>query len=454
MPLHPSSLCDVRVATYAKSDFLVRCIDQAVAQLKERPGALWENISAMELSETVRRIFQRAREERGNRFALPADVMFPTSQYPIRFNFYKHPGKPFVVDIQDAEELQGVQWALSGEWEDLAPSHPAHEMALELTEAGILVPSNREPKFDQPGLYRLQHAGLLFRSRRGTGIVVDPVADVYGFNWIMPQHIPNIDAVVVSHSHTDHFSLITLLQFPRKTMMIVPKVGRSSMLCPDMEALLRDAGFEHVVAAPWYSTVQVKDATIRVYPFYGEQPWLTFASPVEDLRNQGNTYAVEIDDYRAWFLIDSGQEFAHSMMEVCERALEDAGPVDIVLSNLRSFWWHPKQIDGSGRYLFCFPVEVLEQPETWPQGRMTFGPEGVCRFLERLKPKSFLPYAHWWQPREETVHVVGNDNETDMLDAIRDAKSAERLVTELCRWQVGDRMEWYRGRMSIRSDAR
>jgi len=128
--------------------------------------------------------------------------------------------------------------------------------------------------------------------------------------------------------------------------------------------------------------------------------------------------------------------------------LHDVGRIDIVMSNLRTFTWHPRQIDGSGRYLFCFPESALSRPETWPTGTMTLGPRGVHELLSILEPRWFLPYAHWWHPRERSPHVVDpRHSEADLLAAVRD--SGGPLVTELRPWQVGDRIVWRDRALSI-----
>jgi L-ascorbate metabolism protein UlaG (beta-lactamase superfamily) len=251
---------------------------------------------------------------------------------------------------------------------------------------------------DEPGIYRLQHASLLFRSQ-STRIIVAPVFCPFENYWLDALDVPVVDAILISHSHGDHFCPLTLMHYPNDVTIIVPRVEMPSMLCPDMASLLRDAGFTNVIDAPWYSKQTVGDIQIGIYPFYGEQPWLTFCSPLAGFRNAGNTYVVDVDGLKTWFLIDSGTEHGSSMKEVCARVRAEEGEIDVVMSNLREFPWHPAQIDGSGRYLFCFPMERLENPEQWPHGRlMTFGPLGMREFLTELGAKHFFPYAHWWHP--------------------------------------------------------
>lgn len=438
------------VSANSPSAFLERCIDASLENLRARPGDIWSNLLSIQGDPSITEIFDRARTEASSPFALPHDIVFPPSLYPLHVHL--QPGYASLV-IEDGEMLGRLRQTLSGEWEDLPVSDPSHQFARELRDAGMLTPAPAAPLLDQPGVYRLQHASLFFRSKSGTGILTDPVSEYSTLDWLRPQDVPGVHAVVISHSHEDHFSLWTLMQFPKHTTIIVPKVPRHSMLCPDMATLLRDAGFARVVEAPWNSTIRIEDVALHIYPFYGEQPWLTFDAPAADLRSHGNTFVIEMDGYRTWLLIDSGREYGHSMEDLCKAVLAELGSIDLVLSNLRSFVWHPKQIDGSGRYLFCYTTDTLNDPASWPTGQlMTFGTRGMSRFLQKLQPKNFLPYAHWWHPPQRTPHVVdGHHSETDLLADIRNASDSS-LTTELLGWQVGSRLAWHDGCATILSE--
>jgi beta-lactamase family protein len=423
----------------ALSEPLRQDVESLVTALRSRPGAAWDQLLSAPVSDDLRHLFARARGEDASPFVLPSDIVFPDHRYPIEVVFTTR--EQAALTIADAEHLQMLRQVLSGEWRDQPEGGAARELAGDLQDLGVLVAPAPALACERPGIYRLQHASVLYRSASGTGVVVDPVAGFAEPSWLSPLAITGVDAILVSHSHGDHFEPLTLMQFPRDTTIVVPDVPRTSMLCPDMAAILRDAGFTNVIAAPWFSRVRIKDVDVRVYPFYGEQPWLSFAAPVADLRNHGNTYVVEMDGCKSWLLVDSGQEHGQAMAALCETVLRDVGSVDLVMSNLRSFSWHPRQIDGSGRYLFCFPENVLSCPDAWPTGSMTLGPGGVHELLSILEPRCFLPYAHWWHPLERTPHPVDSTHdEADLLAAVRD--SGGPLMTELRPWQVGDRLTW------------
>ncbi len=436
------------LTSQVRSEPLRHDIESLVTALRDRPGAVWDQLLSAAVTDDVRGMLARARAEHASPFVLPGDVVFCEDRYPIEAVFLGHGHEQATLTIEDADGLQQLRQVLSGEWRDLPEASEARELAGGLQDLGSLAQPPPALACERPGIYRLQHASVLYRSASGTGVMVDPVSGFNEPSWISPHAVAGVDAVLVSHSHGDHFEPLTLMQFPRDTTIVVPQVPRASMLCPDMAAILRDAGFTNVIAAPWFSRVRIKDVDVHIYPSYGEQPWVSFAAPVADLRNHGNTYVVEVDGCKSWLLVDSGQEHGHAMTELCEAVLRDVGSIDIVMSNLRTFAWHPRQIDGSGRYLLCFPESVLGRPDRWPTGTMTLGPAGVHDLLSILEPRWFLPYAHWWQPLERTPHAVDSaSSEADLLAAVRD--SGGPLVTELQPWQVGDRIAWRDRALSV-----
>src|SRR2546430_1517732 len=106
------------------------------------------------------------------------------------------------------------------------------------------------------GIYRLQHASPLYRNRT-TGVVVDPhLHSMYGRGLkrdiYKDQLQGKVDAILISLFHEDHWFLSSLLMFPADIPIVVPKTPRSSIICGNMEALLRGCGFTNVIAADWY----------------------------------------------------------------------------------------------------------------------------------------------------------------------------------------------------------
>lgn len=418
---------------------------QAASRLRsrEKPN-VWQILQELDVDEETRGRFVEA-QRAGSRFVLPEQLILSSPFLPGRVIINDEVG----IDVEDDEDLTLLQEVFSGQWQTRAIDHPGHELAQDLISMGYLLPAEprSRPHFDRPGIHRLQHASLLFRSE-SAAVVTDPVYFMGDkpCSWNQPGSLPAVDAVLLSHSHRNHFSLLSLMQFPRDVLIVLPPVSSPSILCEDMMGQLRSAGFTNIVAPPWYSNITVKDIGIHVYPFYGEQPWVGFAQPVPELRNWGSTYVVDCMDRKTWFLIDSGPEHGRTSTELCTRIAEDHGHIDFVMSNLREFHWFPGQIDGSGSFLFCFPLEELQRPERWPYDKLiTYGPRGMREVLEALQPSYFFPYAHWFHELERASHYFEDTGRTEngLVKAIlNDAPSRGQLRTQIMRWQVGDHLAW------------
>ncbi|MBZ5708806.1 MBL fold metallo-hydrolase [Nannocystis pusilla] len=439
----PSVYLPVQMTPVLSWEVLQRVV--RALQAEGRPTAL-ESLFDDDVAPGIRELFARAREETDSPYVLPQALMFPEDLYPMCFRL-PHADDTIELEITEDEELRALRSVLSGEWQEAEPGDPGAALGREFVEEGLLrpaVPGARIVDFERPGIYRLQHASLMFRSE-SSAVICDPqFSYATEHSWLPREHYPNIDAILVSHSHTDHFCLASLMRFPRDTPIVVPRMRRASLLSPPMADILRAAGFTRVCDAAWFSTHVFGDIRVTIYPFYGEQPWLTFASPDEDLRNWGNTYVVEANGVKTWFLVDSGREFGRSMQDLCGRVREEQGHIDVVMSNLREFGWSPGQIDGTGRYLYCFPEEIVMDPQRWPTGElMTFGVHRARELLDTLEPSCFLPYAHWWHPIETRSHLVdGRVSERQMLEALRESPRAKgRMATQLLEWHVGDRLQ-------------
>ncbi len=397
------------------------------------PGSIWDVIARTEMSDDLRVLFERGKAETDSPFALPRDIIFPPTLYPIPANLGS-----VELPIEGPEDLACLQTCFSGAWQDLSPSHPTAEIARELIDNGLMVPRPKElaADFSRPGIYRLQHASVLVRSESCT-IVTDPVFMSDGWaSWA--GSLPPIDVVLISHSHGDHFALGSLLQFPKGTIMVVPRVEEGNILAPNMAELLRDAGFTDVRDPLWNTSIEVNGTTIHVLPFYGEQPWVSFPAPVPHLRSAGNTYLIDTGALRAWLLFDCGAEFGHTMPEVAHEVIERIGEVDVLMGNMRVFCWYPTVVDGSGAYGMCFSVAQLDKPELWPWNHIiTLGDKRYADIIRVLQPRFVMPYAHWWhEPTTEPHAFSEHGTEKGFLDHLEQAFDLGRTRTRC--FSVGD----------------
>lgn len=299
----------------------------------------------------------------------------------------------------------------------------------------------------QPGVYRLQHAGLLYRTET-TGILVDPqLHSNYGLTDIR-QDITRamlegwVDGILISHSHYDHWHCPTLMMFPRNIPIFVPKVPRNSITCEDMESKLNSLGFENVIAVDWYSDgIFVGDIEVNVLPFYGEQPVNPqYNQPKHpDLRNWGNTYLLRTKHYSSWFLIDSGDDPMGTTAQVAEYVKQHFGGVDWVLSNFQ-----PLSYNSIGTDIYSWGIDIVGTLMSNPQmfsvmnkaegyHLSTLGPKGVAKVCQIVGAKSCLPYAHSWAE-------LGSYTEHDepLIKAATEELKQLGCKTQVIPWHIGD----------------
>ncbi|GAX37846.1 MBL fold metallo-hydrolase [Nodularia sp. NIES-3585] len=298
-----------------------------------------------------------------------------------------------------------------------------------------------------PGVFRLQHASLLYRSKT-TGVLVDPhLHSNYGIS-SLKEDITRakleglVDAILISHSHYDHWHYPTLMMFPADIPIIVPKVPQGTITCEDMEARLKSLGFENVIAVDWYAApITFGDIEIHVLPFYGEQPLVPeYAHPkYPELRNWGNTYLLRTEDYTSWFLIDAGSEPTGSMVEVAEYVKEKFDHVDQIISNFQPLSYNSIGTDLSG-WGIDIVGNLISNPQIFSVTNKqeggyisTLGPKGVAELCAIVEAKYCLPYAHSWaELGSYTIHDEPLIRETE--DELKNLGCSTKVIP----WRIGD----------------
>lgn len=300
---------------------------------------------------------------------------------------------------------------------------------------------------ETPGVFRLQHASLLYRTKT-TGILVDPqLHSNYGLT-NLKQDITRamlegfVDGILISHSHYDHWNIPTLMQFAPTTPIIVPKVPRGSITCEDMQARLEGLGFTNVMAVDWYAEpIVIGDIEIHVLPFYGEQPLVPeYNEPKHpDLRNWGNTYLLRTPYYSSWFLIDAGNDPMGSMRDVAKYVYQKFGAIDQVLSNFLSLSYNSIGTDLSG-WGADIVGNLLSNPQIFSVTNQrsgfhlaTLGAQGVAEICAIVGAKACLPYAHSWAEPGQSSQV----DAALIKDVIAELEKVGSS-TQVIPWKIGD----------------
>jgi L-ascorbate metabolism protein UlaG (beta-lactamase superfamily) len=380
-------------------------------------------------------------------FALRDELMFPRETLPRDIRFKRGDARLalrldifLARDLRELLELVGRGTATAAELRASA-APPLDALIDALCDNAILGTRPEgvlEAPAAEPGITRLQHAGLLIRGREA-GVLADPhlhshyEPDHLGATFSRSEFDGLVDAIVISHGHLDHWHLPTLMTFPRDTLIVVPKVPRASMLSPDFARTLRALGFTRVVDPAWYDPpIVVGDLEIHVLPFFGEQP-LVREAPREGLRNHGNTWVIRQESCTAWIVIDSGDDWAGRMADVAVEVECRFGAVDVLLSNLRPFpIADPLYITG-GHYWLALTPEQLRRFASMSRDVVTLAPGGVAQLCDLAAVRQFLPYAHWWRD----VGAPPDAEERELVARLRANLADRGVATEVIPWTVG-----------------
>jgi L-ascorbate metabolism protein UlaG (beta-lactamase superfamily) len=285
--------------------------------------------------------------------------------------------------------------------------HPDMRAMLEAMQREGLVEAldaapGTSPELVGSDLTFVGHNTVIVRAAQAT-LVVDPYLfagqssypDTY--QPLQLRHIGPVDAVLITHSHPDHFDPGSLIQFPPDTRVIVPYVERETMLAVAMARRLRELGFTRVSVLEWGQATLVDDIEVHALPFYGEQP--TDGEVLHPaIRNAGNIYLVRTPNFSAAFLADSGRDGQGDVKQVASRARANLGPIDVVFAGYRGWLTYPVQhlFSSVGRFLLFVP------PWLWSvRQRIMIDADDAVDVAERWEARYIAGYAdggapwHW-----------------------------------------------------------
>jgi L-ascorbate metabolism protein UlaG (beta-lactamase superfamily) len=287
-----------------------------------------------------------------------------------------------------------------GEWQRDAAvpaSEPARELWQVLRDLDCFGPAREPAKLHGVATF-VGHAAVLLSSARTT-ILVDPflLPREEGFpSGYQPLTHGDFapDAILVTHSHQDHFHVDSLLRLGKDTPIFVPVVPRESALAVDMMYRLKELGFSHVRPLGWYEETRIGDFRIITLPLYGEQP-TTEAVPSPATRNFGNNYVIEVEGRRYALIADAGRDHLGDVRSLAVAAVERYGPVDVLFGGYRSFSLYPIQyaLTSVPQYLLFTP------PSLWGARQQIMNDaHALLDTAERWRARYVVPYADGGAP--------------------------------------------------------
>jgi L-ascorbate metabolism protein UlaG (beta-lactamase superfamily) len=341
----------------------------------------------------------------------------PSAARPTALRVGRRGTEPARVDLAPGVASDLASWL--GDWQRdaTAPaSGPARDLWNALSDLGCFAPA-RAPSAVRGAATFIGHATVLLSGPR-TKILVDPfllprsTAFPAGYQPLTHGDIEP-DAVLVTHSHRDHFHPGSLLRLGKDTPIIVPDVPRESALSAGMAERLRELGFTRVQTLRWHEETAVGDFRVVALPFYGEQP-TTEDVACPDVRNAGNTYLVEGEGHRYAFVADAGRDRLGDVRSVATAAFEQYGAIDVLFGGYRSWSLYPVQYA-----LTSVPQYLLFTPKAlWGARQQIMNDaHALLDTAERWHARHVVPYAdggapwHWelgLGPRLDAAGGQGN----------------------------------------------
>ena len=317
------------------------------------------------------------------------------------------------------------------------------------------------PLPDAPGIYRREHASLLVRSRT-TGILLDPLALRRGLPHLESAPVPlgadYVQAVAITHSHSDHWHLPSLFAATPNAgvPVIVPNVPRTSLLCiVDFERVLHECD-QAVRKSGWGTSFEIGDITVECLPFYGEQPTRDGPPLRDGLRSWGNCYRFDTEDFSCLVLVDGGDDPMGSIVEVARESRRRRGRVNVVLACQREF--ASPFFAGLEYFWAALPYARLrELQKAHARGALpltTGGARGAALACAAADARFFMPYANGYAGPGQVITDIGwgggRQSEAECNASMRAELHRRGAPTLVHDWCPGDAALFDKGDLSWR----
>ena len=277
-------------------------------------------------------------------------------------------------------------------------------------------PPRRTPRYDGNGV-RLRyfgHACVLIESRE-VSILTDPVV-----SYEVPSELPRythadlpdrIDYVLVTHGHTDHLMLETLLPLRgRIGTIVVPRNGGGYLADPSLKLLLQRIGFPRVIEIEDLDSFEIPGGSLTGLPFLGEHADL-------DIRAK-TAHLIQLEGQSMVMAADSNA----IEPRLYDHIRQAVGEIDVLFLGMESVGAPMSWMYGS----------LLHTPlaRKMDQSRRLNGSDAAraIEIVNRLRPKQLYIYAMGREPWLSHVMVMNYNEESPQL-------VESRKLLEYCRTQ-------------------
>jgi L-ascorbate metabolism protein UlaG (beta-lactamase superfamily) len=314
---------------------------------------------------------------------------------------------PFNHPIYDElARLRTVPEPLSTIMEKVGFTGPDKDLFLSFLEpASSYQGSNPIPQEKRIRWRYLGHACVLVESPNGCNVLIDPVVaydDANGIPRYTIRDLPEkLDYVVLTHNHSDHVAIETLLALRWKIGTIIVPASGGSLADPSLKLMLKAIGFKNVIELGAMDSVEHNDLEITAIPFLGEHGDL-------DIRTK-SAWLVRINDKKLLFAADSNN-LDPSMYDHIGKIV---GDIDSLFIGM--------ECQGAPMSWVYGPLLPLSLDRKKDQGRRLNGSDfpRAMKVVESLKCKKVYVYAMgaepWMQyitsidPSEDTPPIVNSN---------------------------------------------
>jgi L-ascorbate metabolism protein UlaG (beta-lactamase superfamily) len=191
-----------------------------------------------------------------------------------------------------------------------------------------------------------------------------------------PRQLGEIDAVLITHGDSDHFSPQALIRLPRTTPIVVPRPSRPMPFHVDVRRVLALLGFTEVIEVDEWARVELGALTVVAAPFRGEDWGLPLPN---------RTYLVSGGGLTAYFAADAVTD-----PEVCDRLARDWS-IDVAFVGVTGAAEAHAMPPGFGYGNFYVRWIPPEKHDEWIQ--LCNGPREAAELAIRIGARHAFGYA-------------------------------------------------------------